>query len=241
LRFSFQKLPTLPFVAFCSLVITASTSATSFTLSETNLSGVTNVGTVTMTSVGSNVKVTIAMKPGYSIVTDDGHLMFNTTSGLEMTKNALGNFSVQGMSDKLQATSMIGGFTFSDIYKTDTDKGDQSAKGPGSGHKPGTDGDGDNDGTPKKHHHHHHPKKTDQMASNLTFTIWNANINQFTGFGVGFCITDQCGRMHGVAETAGIVSTVPEPGSFALFGTGLLGLAGLVLFRRSRQHRTAVA
>ncbi|HTE90485.1 MAG TPA: hypothetical protein VK639_16105, partial [Terriglobales bacterium] len=72
--------------AVCMALFVASAplaSATSFTLSNTNLSGVTNVGTVLITDSGLNqVTVTINMNAGYSLKLEGGQIGFNGPSGL---------------------------------------------------------------------------------------------------------------------------------------------------------------
>ena len=81
---SFGKL-TLAAICMAGLVLAAAplASATSFTLSNTNLSGVTNVGTVDIVDSGTDqVTVTITMNAGFSVKLEGGQIGFNGPSGL---------------------------------------------------------------------------------------------------------------------------------------------------------------
>jgi hypothetical protein len=62
----------------------------------------------------------------------------------------------------------------------------------------------------------------------LTFTILNAKVGQFTGFGAHVGVLDGRGCSRTGFAGTGSSSVVPEPGSLSLLGTGLLGLAGVV-------------
>jgi hypothetical protein len=66
-----------------------------------------------------------------------------------------------------------------------------------------------------------------QFPTSLTFTISNAQVSQFTGFGAHFGVLDERGCSR-TGFATGSSSVVPEPGTLSLLGTGLLGLAGVV-------------
>ena len=71
---------TLAAIFMAGLVLAAAplASATSFTLSTTNLSGVTNVGSVDVVDSGTNqVTVTITMNAGFSVKLEGGQVGYN--------------------------------------------------------------------------------------------------------------------------------------------------------------------
>lgn len=72
-------------------------------------------------------------------------------------------------------------------------------------------------------------------ANTISFFISGVNISQLGSFGVHFfCAAGTaCGGANGntgFVVTTGAPTTVPEPGTLSLLGTGIVGLAGL--FRR---------
>ena len=66
-----------------------------------------------------------------------------------------------------------------------------------------------------------------QFPTSLTFTISNAQVSQFTGFGAHFGVLDGRGCSR-TGFATGSSSVVPEPGTISLLGTGLLALGGIV-------------
>jgi hypothetical protein len=238
------SLPVL--IALTVLVISQPSSATTLSLDVTTLKGVTQIGSVTMSQVGKDVKVAITLDSGYLLPTHDSYVMFNTDSGLKLTKTSLDGFSVSKMSDRLTHVTTIGGFTFTDVFRINA--GNSHPKPEHSSlrqHHDRNDQVADNDdgGFKAKAAHFHHDRDRDRenriLLSGLTFTILNANVNQFTGFGLQFCVADdgRCGKI-GFAETSS-VAVAPEPGTLALIGTGLVGLATMV--RRSSGKKKSVS
>ncbi len=202
---SFGKL-TLAAICMAGLVLAAAplASATSFTLSNTNLSGVTNVGTVDIVDSGTDqVTVTITMNAGFSLKLQGGQIGFNGPSGLTAgSVGGLTGFSgastYQGLSfNQFKTTQNVSQFgTFAFDYA--------NIQGSPGG-----------------------VVSVDQ----LTFTLTAPGLlaSQFTNVVVHFCTTSgtSCGDPTGFAST-GPGTVVPEPGTITLLGTGLIGLAGLV-------------
>ena len=80
---SLRKPPAVIALTALFFALAASASADSFTLQNTHLMGVTNVGTVLVTDTGTDqVTVTITMNAGFSIKLNGGDVAFNGPTGL---------------------------------------------------------------------------------------------------------------------------------------------------------------
>ena len=202
---SFGKL-TLAAICMAGLVLAAAplASATSFTLSNTNLSGVTNVGTVDIVDSGTDqVTVTITMNAGFSVKLEGGQIGFNGPSGL--TAGSVG--SLTGFS----GANTFSGLSFNNFKTT------QNVSQFGTFAFDYTNIKGGPNGV--------------VSVDKLTFTLTAPGLlaSQFTNVVVHFCTASgtDCGPRTGFAST-GPGTVVPEPGTITLLGTGLIGLAGLV-------------
>lgn len=78
-------------------------------------------GTITLTQSGSNVNVSISMNSGFSVLGNGGDI---GVLGGVTHNSSLTNFSLNGMTGGLKThDTVIGGFTFTDIFKLSTGKG----------------------------------------------------------------------------------------------------------------------
>jgi PEP-CTERM motif len=94
-----------------------------FTLTQSNNQGTGNFGSVVVApGSGSTVTVTVTMSPGYAIVSQGGFVGITTSTPLSLS---LSGFSISGMSASLQPNSGVGGFTFSELFQTSLNKGQQ--------------------------------------------------------------------------------------------------------------------
>ena len=93
-------------------------SANSLNLTTNNLGVSGTIGTVNFVQNGSNVDVTIAMSPGFSLLVNGGDIGINTTGGLVLSGSSLTNFSIGTMSASLKNNNTLAGFTFSYIFQT---------------------------------------------------------------------------------------------------------------------------
>ena len=179
-------------------------SATSFTLSNTNLSGVTNVGTVDIVDSGTDqVTVTITMNAGFSVKLEGGQIGFNGPSGLTAA-------SVGGLTG-FSGVNTYSGLSFNNFKTTQNVSQFGTFAFDYANIKGGPNGV--------------------VSVDKLTFTLTAPGLlaSQFTNVVVHFCTASgtDCGPQTGFAST-GPGTVVPEPGTITLLGTGLIGLAGLV-------------
>lgn len=183
----------------------SATSCTGFNLSDNNLGLTQSVGCVTVHNSGANqVTVTITMNAGFSIKLNGGDVAFSGPAGLTLADASM--ISIE--------SGMFQG-TFKHLR--DNHNIDGSGK---------FDFDYANiKGQP------HGIVSADKIS--FTLTASGLTASQFTSFAIHFCTASgtNCGSNTGFAE--GLPSsTIPEPGTMALLGTGVLAFARLAHRRR---------
>lgn len=131
MRFASLKLSVLA-VALLALAVAPSAFAvtcpagdTCMDLTQSNLNVAGPYGTVELSQSGSDVNVTIAMNSGFAILLNGGDIGINTTGGLTLNANSLTNFSITGLSTTLKNNGTIGSFSFSYIFQTGVNGGQQ--------------------------------------------------------------------------------------------------------------------
>lgn len=235
-----SKLSAFVFIVLAfSIILTVPrlSSATTFTLAQTSISGITDVGTVTATQLGDDVLVTITLKPGYLFTAQGGLLMFDTRHGLTLSAGSLRGFNIRGLRQQLEPVTTMGGFTFTQVFGTSVRDGDEKDLDmSGLGFKRDFDDESFGpDGFRNIALRARHVDKDDNvLLSTLTFTVLDTKVSKLTGFGLQFCIADEgaCTHTLGIANTT---PSTPEPGTLALLGTGLVGIATLIRRSRNRQ------
>jgi len=188
-------------------VSTARADSISFDLTSNNLEIAGSVGTVAISDTGANqVTVAITMNPGFSLKLPGGDVALNGISGLTAASvsDVTGNAGMIGFT----GLSFKQFFTGKNISQFGTFAFDYAnIKGAPNGVV---------------------------SADSLTFVLTASGLSasQFTGVAVHFCTASGagCGPNTGFASSTPI-TTVPEPGTLSLIGTGLIGLAAMV--RRS--------
>ena len=188
----------------------SATSCTGFDLSANNLGLSGSVGCVTVNNSGTNqVTVTITMNAGFSVKLNGGDVAFNGPVGLTLSDASM--VSIEAGMFNGMFKSLKNNHEMDGFGKFDFDYA--NIKGQPGGIV---------------------------SADMISFTLTGSGLtaSQFSTFAIHFCTASgtNCGPKTGFAEGLH-TSTIPEPGTMALLGTGVLALAKLA--HRRRQDASA--
>ena len=199
MRITSLKLSVLT-LALAAFAFVPAASATTYDLTNNNLSGLngTSIGTVSIVDNGSGgVTVTISMNPGYGVFMNNqngqGGQVFVTVSGVTLTQGSLTGLSSGSVSGfGAPPPPVIGGFSYSYSWSLSGGSSPSTFSFTISG------------------------VSASQISSlGIHFICLTGNCpgsNSNTGF----------------VETGTPLAPVPEPGTLGLLGTGLVGIAGMV-------------